>query len=207
MALPSKDKRYTAEEYLELERQAEYKSEFADGEIFALAGASEPHNLIATNLTVALGSQLKGTACKLYSSDMRVQLAQSTRYTYSDVVVVCGKAEFADEKRDTLINPTLIVEILSPSTESYDRGEKFRRYRKLTSLQTYVLVSQDKPLVEVFEWREDEHWLLSEHQGLDKSVPLPSIGCELLLGEVYDKINLEVNAKWAVEPNTDETDS
>ena len=207
MALPVKDKRYTAAEYLELERQAEYKSEFIDGEIFALAGASEPHNLIATNLTIALGSQLKGKPCKLYSSDMRVQLVKSTRYTYPDVVVVCGKADFIDDKRDTLTNPTLILEILSPSTEGYDRGEKFQRYRKLTSLQTYVLVSQDRPFVEVFEWREDDRWLLSEHKGLDKDVPLQSIGCELLLGEVYDKINFEVQVKQEVEPSTDEADS
>ncbi len=190
MALPVKDKRYTAEEYLELERQAEYKSEFVNGEIFALAGASEPHNLISTNCTGELRQQLKGKPCKLYSSDMRVQ-SESRRYTYPDVLVVCGDAEFIDEKRDTLTNPTLIIEILSPSTEGYDRGEKFASYRQLSSLQTYVLISQDKPLMEVFERQEDESWRFNAHRGLNASVSLPTVGCDLSLREVYDRINLE----------------
>ena len=191
MALPVADKTYTAEEYLALERQADYKSEYVDGEIFALAGASEPHNLIVTNCVGELRQQLKGKPCKLYSSDMRVQLAKSRRYTYPDLVIVCGKAEFTDETRDTLTNPTLIIEVLSPSTESYDRGEKFEQYRKLDSLQTYVLVSQDKPLVEVFERQEGGRWLLSEYGGLDSSAPLPNINCELQLSEVYDRIDFE----------------
>ena len=201
MALPVKDKRYTAAEYLELERQAQYKNEFIDGEIFAFAGASEAHNLIATNLTIALGSQLKGKPCKLYSSDMRVQLSESRRYTYPDVVICCGEAEFIDEKRDTLTNPTLIVKILSPLTEGYDRGEKFESYRQLGSLQTYVLISQARPFVEVFERQEDNRWLLSEYKGLVTDVPLSSIGCSLQLREVYDKIDFEV------ERRADETDS
>ena len=191
MALPVKDKRYTAAEYLELERQAEYKSEFVDGEIFAFAGASEAHNLIATNCIAELRGQLKETPCKLYPSDMRVQLARSTRYTYPDITVVCGEAEFIDEKRDTLTNPTLVIEILSPSTEGYDRGEKFESYRQLSSLQTYVLVAQGRPFVEVFERQAGERWLLAEHRGLDSSIPLPSVGCELQLAEVYDRIDFE----------------
>lgn len=191
MALPVKDKRYTAEEYLELERQAEYKSEFVDGEIFAFAGASESHNLIATNCTGELRQQLKGKPCKLYSSDMRVQLAESRRYTYPDVLVTCGDAEFVDEKRDTLTNPTLITEILSPSTEGYDRGKKFESYRQLSSLQTYMIISQDKPLVEVFERQEDESWRFNAYRGLNASVPLPTLGCNLSLREVYDRIDFE----------------
>ncbi len=184
-------KRYTAAEYFELERQAEYKSEFVNGEIFALAGASEPHNLIATNCTGELRQQLKGKPCKLYSSDMRVQLSESRRYTYPDVLVVCGNAEFIDEKRDTLTNPTLIIEILSPSTEGYDRGKKFESYRQLNSLQTYMLISQDRPLVEVFERQEDESWRFNAYRGLNASVPLPTVGCDLSLREVYDRIDLE----------------
>ena len=191
MALPVKDKRYTAQEYLELERQAEYKSEFIDGEIFTFAGASEPHNLIATNCIAELRGQLKGKSCKLYPSDMRVQLAESRRYTYPDVVVVCGEAEFIDEKRDTLTNPTLIIEILSPSTEGYDRGEKFESYRQLSALQTYILVAQDRPFLEVFERQEEERWLLSEYRGLKSIASLPSIGCKLQLDEVYDRIDFE----------------
>ena len=176
---------------MELERQTDYKSEFVDGEIFAFAGASEPHNLIATNCIAELRGQLKRKPCKLYPSDMRVQLAESRRYTYPDVAVVCGEADFIDEKRDTLTNPTLIIEILSPSTEGYDRGEKFESYRQLSSLQTYILVAQDRPFVEVFERQEGERWLLSEYRGHKSIVSLPSIGCELQLAEIYDKVDFE----------------
>ena len=189
MALPIEDKRYTPEEYLELERQAEYKSEFADGEIFALAGASRAHNLILLNCGAEIRQQLRGRACETYPSDMRIQLAASARYFYPDVVVACGELDFANEVQDTLSNPTLIIEILSPSTEGYDRGEKFKQYRTLDSLQTYVLVAQHEPLIEVFE-RQEGHWLFSEYKGL-KKVPLPSIGCELLLREVYDRVDFE----------------
>lgn len=202
MALPVTEKRrYMAEEYLRLERQAEFRSEFVDGEIFALAGASEPRNLISTDLTVVLGSQLRGKPCKLYSSDMRVQLAASKRYTYPDTIVICGEAEFIDDKRDTLTNPTLLIEILSPFTEGYDRGDKFAQYRKLNSLQTYVLVSQDEPLLEVFERQEGGRWLLSEYGGLEAVAPLPSISCELPLKEVYDKVDGKVDFGTPPEPH------
>ena len=206
VSLKPDDTCYTAEEYLALERGAPYKSEYVDGEIFALAGASEPHNLIVTNCVGELWGQLKGKPCKLYSSDMRVQLAKSRRYTYPDLVIVCGKAGFTDDTRDTLTNPTLIIEVLSPSTESYDRGEKFEQYRKLNSLQTYVLISQDKPLLEVFERQAGGRWLLSEYGGLDASAPLPNINCELQLVEVYDRIEFEEVS--STPPNErDETDS
>ena len=201
MALPAKDKRYTAAEYLELERQAEYKSEFVDGEIFALAGATRAHNLIALNCGAELRQQLKSKPCETYASDMRVQLAESRRYTYPDVVVVCGEADFTNGKRDTLTNPTLTIEVLSPSTEGYDRGEKFEHYRKLTSLQTYVLISQDRPFLELFERQENGYWRLSERKGLDSSLPLPSIGCELQLAEVYDRIDFEQRAQEVEERN------
>ena len=189
MALPAKDKRYTAEEYLELERRAEYKSEFVEGEIFALAGATRAHNLVALNCGAELRRQLRGQPCETYPSDMRVQLAASTRYFYPDLVVVCGERDFVDEAQDTLVNPTLITEVLSPSTEGYDRGEKFGQYRTIDSLQSYVLISQHKPLVEVFERQEDGSWRFSAYQGLSSSVLLPSIGYALSLREVYDRID------------------
>ena len=200
MALPVKDKRYTAEEYLELERQAEYKSEFVEGEIFAFAGATRAHNLIALNCGAELRQQLKGKLCETYANDMRVQLSESRRYFYPDVVVVCGEAKFVDDN-DTLTNPTFVIEILSPSTENYDRGEKFRQYRTLVSLQTYILVSQHEPLVEVFERQEDGRWMLTELSDLDSSLPLPSIGCKLRLEEIYDKVDFQA------EQEVDETDS
>ncbi len=205
MALPAKNKRYTAAEYLELERQAEYKSEFIEGEIFALAGALEPHNLISTNLTIALGTQLRNRTkpCKLYSGDMRVQVAEFKRYTYPDVVIVCGEAKFTDSVRGTLTNPMFITEILSSSTERYDRGEKFRHYRMLSSLQTYVLVSQNTPLLEVFERQANDEWVLKEHTGLDTTALLPKINCELRLSEVYVQIDFDAET----EASADEANS
>jgi Uma2 family endonuclease len=189
VALPVTRKRtFTPEEYLELERKAEFRSEYVAGKIFALAGASEKHNTIVTNLVIALGTQLKGKPCKVYSNDLRVRTEQT--YTYPDVLVLCGEASFADDRRDTLVNPTLILEVLSPSTEGYDRGGKFESYRALGSLAAYVLVSQETPHLEVFERQEGSRWLLTEYRGLEAVVPLPAIGCQLLLGEVYDKVAL-----------------
>jgi len=188
MALPARTDRLTPEEYLERERQAEFRSEYAAGEVFALAGASEPHNLLVTNCVAELRQQLKGRPCKLFANDMRVHLPKAERYVYPDLAVVCGEALFTDAHRDTLINPTLIIEILSPSTEAYDRGAKFESYRTLDSLRTYLLIAQDRVHVEVFERREDGRWLLSEAKRREDEVALPTVGCKLSLREVYDGV-------------------
>ena len=178
----------TPQEYLARERQAETKSEYLQGEVFALAGASERHNLIVVNLVVSLGSQLKRQPCKVYANDMRVKAGPDGLYTYPDVVVVCGKAEFEDEHQDTLLNPTVIIEVLSSSTEAYDRGQKFAYYRTLDSLTDYLLVSQHEPLIEHYVRQPGGDWLLSDYRGLDAVVSILSIGCQLLLAEVYDKV-------------------
>ena len=140
--------RCTPEEYLARERQTSGKSEFYGGEIFAMTGASRWHNLIVSNILRELSSQLKGRPCVAYPSDMRVKVSTTGLYTYPDVVVVCGDEQFEDTEQDTLLNPTLIVEVLSPSTVRYDRVEKSAHYRKLDSLQEYLLVAQDRPHVE-----------------------------------------------------------
>ena len=140
----------TPEEYLETERKAETKSEYFAGEVFAMAGAGESHNVIVANVIIGLGTQLRGRPCKVYPSDMRVQVAPTGLFTYPDVVVVCGEPKFLDEKRDTLLNPTLLVEVLSDSTEAYDRGQKFEHYRQIESLQEYVLISPAAPKLERF---------------------------------------------------------
>ena len=139
---------YTPEEYLALERQAQYKSEYYAGEIFAMAGASRWHNLIVANVIGELSLQLKGRPCTTYPSDMRVKISPTGLYAYPDVTVVCGDAQVEDTQQDTLLNPTLIVEVLSESTEAYDRGSKFAHYRKLASLLEYVLIAQTKSHVE-----------------------------------------------------------
>ena len=134
----------TPEAYLTLEESAPEKNEYVDGEIFAMTCASEPHNLIVVNTVRELGNQLKKRPCKVYASDMRVKVSPTGLFTYPDVVVVCGQAQFDDSHRDTLLNPTLIVEVLSESTEAYDRGRKFEHYRKLESLAEYVLIAQHR---------------------------------------------------------------
>ena len=181
---------YSAEEYLALERSASFKSEFHDGQIYAMTGASREHNLIAVNIARELSLQLKSRPCEAYVNDMRIKAAEARSYHYPDVVVVCEKPQFEDQQADSLLNPTVVIEVLSPSTEAYDRGEKFAHYRKIISLREYLLVSQDKPLIERFV-REGDRWVLTEAEGLDGLLPLESIGCSLALREVYDKV-LEV---------------
>ena len=182
--------RFTPEEYLALERPAEYRSEYFNGEIFAMAGASREHNLIAGNVSRELGNQLKGRPCETYQTDMRVRVSAMGLYTYPDVVVVCGEPQFENDSVDTLLNPTLLVEVLSPSTEAYDRGDKFEQYRTLESLADYVLIAQDRYRVERFARQPDGQWLLSVAKSLDAEVSLASIGCRLPLADVYDRLSL-----------------
>ena len=182
--------RYTPEEYLALERQAQRKSEYYAGEIFTMASASRWHNLIVTNVIGELRSQLKGRPCTTYPSDMRVKISPTGLYTYPDVTVVCGEAWFEDHQQDTLLNPTLIVEVLSESTEAYDRGGKSAHYRKLESLMEYVLITQTKPHIEHYVRQPDNRWLLAEADSLPAAVHLPSIDCHLALAEVYDKVDI-----------------
>ncbi|HHW75982.1 MAG TPA: Uma2 family endonuclease [Xanthomonadaceae bacterium] len=183
--------RLTPEDYLALERSADFKSEYFDGEIFAMTGASEPHNTIVANTLSEIRQQLKKRPCKVYANDMRVKVDPTGLYTYPDVVVVCGKARLEDAHLDTLLNPTLIVEVLSDSTEAYDRGRKFEHYRKLESLAEYVLIAQHQPHVESYRRQTDHHWLLTECSGLDGALRLESIDCELALAEIYDKVELQ----------------
>ncbi|TMA53915.1 MAG: Uma2 family endonuclease [Deltaproteobacteria bacterium] len=182
--------RYTPQEYLALERKAEHRSEYFAGEIFAMSGASERHNLIALNVAASLHAQFRNRSYKVYASDMRVKVSATGLYTYPDVVALCGEPQFDDEQKDTLLNPTVIIEVLSPSTEAYDRGDKFGHYRKLASLAEYVLISQDKPHVEHYVRQPDNQWLLSEASSLQDSVQLPSINCTLVLAEIYEKVEL-----------------
>lgn len=155
-----------------------------------MAGASERHNLLTTNLVMSLGSQVRGRSCKVYPSDMRVKIEKTGLYTYPDVVVVCGKAEFEDEEADTLLNPTMIIEVLSKSTENYDRGKKFENYRTLESLQEYVLVAQDAYRLEHYRRQLDQQWLFSELKGLQGTILLPTIACTLAMPDVYDKVEI-----------------
>lgn len=178
----------TPQEYLARERQAETKSEYRRGEVFAMSGASREHNLIAGNTLIAIGSQLRDRECEVYPGDMRVKVSPTGLYTYPDVTVVCGEAAFEDAEVDTLLNPKVLVEVLSPSTADYDRGGKFTHYRRLPSLREYVLISQDRPLVEHYVRQGPDEWLLTEQSSLQDTLVLPSIQCRLPLSDIYLKV-------------------
>ena len=179
----------TPQEYLALERKAAYKSEYLDGHIIAMSGASFKHSLIISNISGELHLQFKGRGCSVHTNDMRVSPNPRDSYFYPDVVVVCGEPQFEDEAFDTLLNPIVIVEVLSPSTEAYDRGEKFRRYQQLASLKEYVLVSQDKVWVEHHR-RHGAQWILSHYRYFEEVLPLTSIGCEVPLRDIYARVIL-----------------
>ncbi|HJY82799.1 MAG TPA: Uma2 family endonuclease [Candidatus Binatia bacterium] len=187
--MPSQpQKLLTAEEYLAFERKAEFKSEYFAGEMFAMVGASQRHNLIAANIIRALGNQLLERPCNVYPSDMRVKISKINKYTYPDIVVACGEEQFENEQNDTLLNPAVIIEILSESTEAYDRGKKFEHYQSLESLREYLLISQDPYRVEQYVRRDDRTWTYFElHQAAD-TVHLPTIDCDLSLKDIYAKV-------------------
>jgi Uma2 family endonuclease len=177
-------KQYTVDEYFELERTVREKHEFFRGEIFAMGGASEAHNLIVANVLGELRQYLRGKPCRVYPSDMRVKVSLSGLYTYPDVVVVCGQP-LIEPPGDTLLNPTLLVEVLSESSEAYDRGKKSEQYRNLASLTDYLLIAQDRALVEHYSRQPGELWLLHAASRLEGRVAISSLGCELPLSEVY----------------------
>src|SRR5579871_1346525 len=182
---------WTAEDYLRQERRAEHKSEYRHGEIVAMAGGSRRHALIITNIVREVGQELKGRRCEVYSNDLRLRVAPEGLYTYPDVMVVCGEARFADNQKDTLLNPVVIVEVLSDSTQNYDRGEKFEEYLTLPSLREYLTVSQKAPHIEHWSRGADNRWVLTEFIGVDGKIALESIGCTIPLAEIYHKIEWE----------------
>lgn len=178
----------TPAEYLANERVAEFKSEYLAGETFAMAGASRAHNRIATNLVRILDNQLIDGPCNVYASDMKVSVAQVDKYTYPDIVIACEKEAFEDEHTDVLLNPIVIMEILSESTEAYDRGKKFLHYQMIESLSEYLLISQDVRRVEKFVRQEDGTWIYSEAHELGDVITIDSAKCEMPMVEIYRKV-------------------
>lgn len=177
----------TPEEYLTLERQAEYRSEYIDGEMVAMTGASSAHNRITRNLIRRLDEALDAGPCEPFVADMRVRVLRR-RYYYPDVVVVCGEAEFEDDELDTLLNPAVVFEVLSKSTQDYDRGEKAEFYRALPSLRELVFVSQYRVHVEHMVRRAEREWVLAEYNSLDDTLVLPSLGVSLPLAYIYRRV-------------------
>ncbi len=187
MSSVAAEKYITPEEYLAAERWAKVKSEYIYGEVFAMSGASRAHNLITVEITTELNIQLRGRGCDVYSNDMRVRTKPTGSYFYPDVVVVCDKPRFEDNVFDTLLNPILIVEVLSPSTDAYDRGEKFAHYQELVSLREYILVSQDRMRVEHHRLTETQ-WVGKTFEAPEDVLKLNSIECELPLQDIYARV-------------------
>ena len=201
MGLPKRKVRFTVDEYLEMERKADERHIYLDGEIFAMAGESIPHGHATVNMIVSLGTQLKGSPCAPFTKDIKVRsgpipMSGKSRkglFSYPDIVVVCGEPEYHDAHQDVILNPKVIVEALSPSTEAFDRGEKFNRLSEHNpSLSDYLLVAQDKPQIEHYTRGTDGEWTYRSYKGLDAAVPIPSIGCNLKLVDVYDRVKFEV---------------
>ncbi len=180
----------TPGEYLALERKADIRSEFIEGRMFAMSGATRRHSLIAGNFYREISSQMRDRTCEAHMNDMRVKVSPTGLYTYPDIVAVCGEVVFEDKEIATLINPMVIVEVLSESTEAYDRGEKFAHYRRLETLREYVLVAQDKIRIEHFR-REGEEWILSEVSAPGATLHLGSIDCHVGVAAIYEKIDFE----------------
>jgi Uma2 family endonuclease len=183
-----KPKLYTSAEYLEFERQSEVKHELIDGEIFEMAGAVKRHNQISANIIRLLGNQLLERDCNAFSSDMRVKITATGKYTYPDIVAVCGEEIYEDETEDTLLNPQLIIEVLSKSTEGYDRGAKFEYYQTIESFTEYVLITQEPFRVEQFVRKNKNEWTYFEFRNPEDIVRLNSIDCEISLQDIYHKI-------------------
>ncbi len=182
-ALPKK--KLTVVEYLTIERKAQFKSEFFNGEMFAMAGATRKHNFIKENLIIELGGRLKGGPCRTVSSDQRVKVDRTGLFTYPDIVILCGPGEYDPADEETLVNPVAIIEVLSPSTEKYDRGAKFRNYQQIPSLTEYVLVAQDEAVCERFVRLPDGSWALVSFVGLAATLALTSVPVQIALADVY----------------------
>ncbi len=183
------DERISPAEYLIRERAAEYRSEYRDGRMVAMTGASVEHGTIVWNLAAALRVRLRGRPCRAMMTDMRVKVAPTGLYTYPDVVALCGKLLLEDARRDTLLNPSVIVEVLSPSTEAYDRGERFTHYQRLESLREYVLIAQDRMRIE--RWvREGDRWDRTDVDGPDAVLALTAVDCAVPLREIYERVEL-----------------
>jgi len=195
------------EQYLEIERKAEFKSEYYNGEMFPMdraglgttdmAGAREAHGDIIWNLSGELRNQLREGPCRGHSNDMRVRVSATGLYTYPDIVIVCGERQYLDDRRDTLLNPTVIIEVLSRSTEAYDRGRKFEHYQSVTSLQHYVLVSSERMRVDLYTRQPDSTWILTAGNKPDESLALSAVGCTIKLSELYGGIEFDPNANAA----------
>jgi Uma2 family endonuclease len=179
----------TPEQYLEIERAAEHKSEYFNGEMYAMAGGTLNHSRIASDVLTLLNVQMRGRRCEIAESNLRLRVTPEGLFTYPDIFVFCGEPQLADDRKDTVIDATVIIEVLSPSTANYDRGFKFEQYRRIPSLQDYIVIAQDRVHVE-HNTRQGDAWLLRETSDLNAVIELPSIECTFRLREAYGRVDL-----------------
>jgi len=191
-----KNEYYTKEEYLETESIAEYKSEYYSGEIFAMAGGTPEHSAICFNLIRRVAEAIDNKNCRGFESNMKLEIAEADAFVYPDLMVICGEIEFAENRKDAVTNPVLIIEVLSPGTESFDRGKKFEYYQIIKSLKEYVLVSQEEPVVETYFRQDKNQWLYTVAKGLDKTVLFNSIEYEIELKDIYHKVNWKKEVEY-----------
>jgi Uma2 family endonuclease len=189
-AVSYNNQHYTIEEYLQMERASNVKHEYYQGEIFAMSGASHRHNIIFSNVFPEIGIQLKNTSCRPYGSDMRMHIPENTLFTYPDISIYCGDPITIGNDEDTVIQPTIIIEILSKSTRDYDRGTKFNLYRDIPTLKEYMLIDTEKIGIEVFRMNAHNHWVLQEYKTLNEIVQLPTVGVSLFIKDIYEGTRL-----------------
>jgi Uma2 family endonuclease len=190
-AVAYRNKKYSIEEYLQIENAAVQKNEYYRGEIFAMSGAKVPHNRIVGNFSFALRSRLQGSPCEPFNSDQRIHVEKNTLFTYPDISVVCGKIETLNDDEYNVLNPTVIVEVLSPSTRNYDRGEKFKLYRDIPSLKEYILVDSETVDVECWHLNVNGHWELNEFKNMEQSVDIESLQLQIPMPEMYSGIEFK----------------
>lgn len=191
MVLKKENCKITPAQYIEFEKTATVRHEYLDGEIFAMVGASLNHNRINANTVSELRNKLKNSSCEAFASDMRVKIQEIEKYTYPDIVATCGDIDLESGEPDTLLNPIVIIEILSDSTESYDRGLKFEHYQHIQSLREYILISQDRCRIEKFKKAEDATWIYSSYTEKTQAVPIESINCDISLSEIYHRVEFD----------------
>jgi Uma2 family endonuclease len=192
-ALPQEPLKMTEEEYLAFEDASESRHELIDGYVYDMAGSSEDHSTICTNIITSLNIQVRKRPCKVHGSDLRIQAKPKSSFFYPDITVICGESKFTATSVPSLTNPNCVIEVLSPSTEKVDRGRKAQAYREMASLQEYLFVSQDSAHIEHYKRLPNGHWELTDYKGLDAVVTMPAIECSLALADVYEKVDLGVD--------------
>ncbi|ARS40568.1 hypothetical protein CA265_13220 [Sphingobacteriaceae bacterium GW460-11-11-14-LB5] len=188
-AVAYQKRHYTIEEYLEMEKASTVKHEYFQGEIFAMSGASENHNWIFTNIFLAVGSKLKGKSCYIFGSDMRMNIPENGLFTYPDISIYCNGLKHSEFDEDTSISPTVIIEILSPSTKNYDRGKKFKLYKDIPSLQEYIMIDSESVLVEAYYMNDEQNWILNKHEEISDRLILASMGFDVALSDIYSHVS------------------